>query len=82
MGIKMSQKIHWCYLMAMLSMIKQKFIDQLSCKISEIMKKQLKWPTGGHFGFYTRKSCHGLSLCETLVCSPPRRRLLNYSIIF
>ena len=33
MGIKMSQKIPRWYAMAMWSMRKQKFIDQLSCKI-------------------------------------------------
>ena len=40
--------------------------DQLSCKISEIMRKKVKWLTGGHFGFYNCEICHGLSLCETL----------------
>ena len=64
--IKMSPKIPCCYLMAMRSMRKQKFIDQLPCKISEIMRKKMKWLTGGHFGFYNCKICHGLSLCETL----------------
>ena len=39
MGIKMSPKIPWCYLMAMRSMRKHKFIYQLSCEISEIMRK-------------------------------------------
>ena len=43
----------WCYLMAMWGMRKQKFIDQLSCKISEMMR-------------YNCEICHGLSLCETL----------------
>ena len=41
MGIKMSTKIPWLYLMAMSSIRKQKFIDQLSCKISKIMRKQI-----------------------------------------
>ena len=36
--------------MDMLSMREQKFLDQLSCKINE--ENNLKWPTGGHFGFY------------------------------
>ena len=36
---KCHQKMPWCYLMAMWSMRKQKFIDQLSCNISEIMRK-------------------------------------------
>ena len=40
-------------MMAMWSMRKQKCIDQLSCKISEIV----------NFFFF---NCHGLSLCETL----------------
>ena len=52
MGIKMSPEITWCYLMAMWSMRKQKFIDQLSCKISEIMRKKIKWLPRGHFRFY------------------------------
>ena len=58
------KKIPWCYLMAMWSIRKKKFIDQLSCKISELMRK--KWPTGGFLGFYNCEICHGLSLCETL----------------
>ena len=66
MGIKMSPKITWWYLMAMSSMRKQKFIDQLSCKISKIMRKKIKWPTGGHLSFYECDICHGLSLCDTL----------------
>ena len=39
------------YMMAMRSMRKQKFIDLLSCKISEIVKKNeiKKRPTGSHF---------------------------------
>ena len=56
MGIKMSPKIPWYYLMAMWSMRKQKFIDQLSCKISKIMSKKI----------LNSEICHGLSLCETL----------------
>ena len=28
-------------------------------------EKNLKWPTGGHFGFYQGEICHGSSLCET-----------------
>ena len=28
--------------------------------------KKIKWPTGGHFGFYNCKICQGLFLCETL----------------
>ena len=64
MGIKMSQKIPRWYVMALWSMRGQKFIDQLSCEIPDIMKK--KWPTGGHFGFHNCEICHGLPLCETL----------------
>ena len=25
-------------------------IDELSCNVSEIMRKKIKWLTGGHFG--------------------------------
>ena len=32
----------------------------------KIMRKKVKWPTGGHFGFYKCEICHGLSVCETL----------------
>ena len=46
-------------MMAMWSMRKQKFIVQLSCKISEIVKKKKKkkkkLPTGSHFEFFSRK---------------------------
>ena len=44
MGIKMSPKLPWWYLMAMSSMRKQKFIhvDQLSCKFPKIMSKKIK----------------------------------------
>ena len=35
MGIKMSPKIPWWYLMAMSSMRKQKFIDQQDCQDNE-----------------------------------------------
>ena len=43
--------------MAKKSMRKQKLIDQISYKrISKIMRKNyLKWPTGGHFEFYSVK---------------------------
>ena len=40
MGIKISPKIPWWYLMAMSSMRKQKFIHQLSWKISKIIRKK------------------------------------------
>ena len=40
MRIEMSPKILRWYLMAMWSMRKQKFIDQLACKISEIIIKK------------------------------------------
>ena len=40
---------------------KQKFIDQLSCKISKIVKKKKKkkWPTGSLFGFFSVKFVMG-----------------------
>ena len=40
-GIKMSPENPRWYVMAMWSMREQKFIDQLSCKISEIMRKTI-----------------------------------------
>ena len=47
-------------MMAMWSMRKQKFIDQLSFKISEIIKKNnKKWLTGGHFSFFSVKFVMG-----------------------
>ena len=70
MGIKMSTKIPWCYLMAMWSMRKQKFIDRGGSAIMQDFrdnkKKKIIWPTGGHFVFYNCEVCHGLSLCETI----------------
>ena len=69
MGIKMSPKIPRWYMMAMWSMRKQKFIDQLSCKISQIMRKKLKWQLfisghivtiyGSHLDFISAKSVMG-----------------------
>ena len=56
-GAKCKKKNPQWYMMAMWSMRKHKFIDQLSCKISEIVKK--KWPTGSHFGFFSVKSVMG-----------------------
>ena len=47
--------------MAMWSMMKQKLIYQLSCKIFEMTRS--KWPTDR---FYVCEICHELSLCKTL----------------
>ena len=57
MGIKMSQKIPQWYMMAMWSMRNQKFIDQLSCKFSKIVKKimcdwGIKNMCDSHFGIF------------------------------
>ena len=55
------------YVETMWSMRKQKLVDQLSCKISEIMRKtNLKLDDWRPFGFHLCEICHGLSLCETL----------------
>ena len=42
MGIKLCPKIPWWYLMAMSRMRKQKFIDQLACKMYKIMRKKIQ----------------------------------------
>ena len=50
-------------MMAIWSMRKKKYLDQLSCKISEIVEKKKnlkkKWRTGSHFGFFSVKFIMG-----------------------
>ena len=66
----MSPKIPGWYVMAMwsLSMRKKKFIDQLSCTISAIMRKKIKWPSGDHFGFISAKFVMGYPCVDITFC--------------
>ena len=57
MGIKMTQKIPQWYMMNYVKYKEAEIHDQLSCKISEIVKK--KWPTDSHFGFFSVKFVMG-----------------------
>ena len=59
MGIKMSPKIPWWYLMALSSMRKQKFIDKLSCNISTIMRKKLNGRLAAILDFISAKFVMG-----------------------